>query len=122
MPDGTLMHAALKIGDSIVMLADVFPGSDMKAPSQLSTTTMVLHVYSKDVDALFARAVAAGAKVAMPLEDQFWGERLGKLVDPFGHHWSASMQVRMSRAERETKRQEAMVMFEKGEHPGTEGD
>jgi len=116
-PDGKLVHGRLRIGDSIVMVSDVFPGSDLAAPSALGTSTVTLHVYSKDVDALWDRAVAAGAIVKMPLDDQFWGERYGQLRDPFGHHWSLSMRVKMSRAAREAKQREAMASFAQGVHP-----
>ncbi|HTD82072.1 MAG TPA: VOC family protein [Thermoplasmata archaeon] len=118
MPDGTLMHATIKIGDSIVMMSDAFSGGDSSSPVMAGTTTVNLHIYSKDVNKLWAQALAAGAEPTMPLEDQFWGERYGKLRDPFGHVWSVAMPVRMSKQVMERKRQAAMAMFEKGEHPG----
>lgn len=118
MPNGTLMHATIKIGDSIVMMSDAFPGGDSSSPSMAGTTTVNLHIYSKDVDKLWNQAVTAGAVPTMPLEDQFWGERYGKLRDPFGHVWSVAMRVKMTRREMEEKRQAAMAMFETGEHPG----
>ncbi len=77
-----------------------------------------MHVYSKNVDKLWERAVGAGAKIVMPIDNQFWGERYGKLLDPFGHSWSLSMQVGMSRTEREAKRRAAMGMFTQGKQPG----
>jgi len=120
LPDGTLMHATIKVGDSVLMMSDEFPGSDSKSPMSAGATTFNLHVYSKDVDKLWNQAVAAGATPTMPLENQFWGERYGKLRDPFGHVWSVSMRVTMSKEEMEAKRQAAMAMFEKGEHPGFE--
>ena len=119
-PGGTLMHAMLRIGDSVVMMSDEFPGGDTKSPTSAGGTTFNLHVYSKDVDKLWNQAVNAGAKPTLPLENQFWGERYGKLQDPFGHIWSVAMVVKMSEAEKEAKRQAAMGMFEKGEHPGFE--
>src|SRR5207249_12271576 len=115
---GTLMHAMIQIGDSFVMMSDEFPGGDTKTPASAGGTTFNLHVYSKDVDKLWNQAVAAGAKASMPLEDQFWGERYGKLQDPFGHIWPVAMVVKMSDAEKEAKRQAAFAMFETGEHPG----
>jgi len=96
------------------MMSDAFPGGDSSSPSMAGTTTVNLHIYSKDVNKLWARAVAAGAEPTMPLEDQFWGERYGKLRDPFGHVWSVAMPVRMTKQEMEQKRQAAMAMFEKG--------
>jgi PhnB protein len=116
-PSGKLVHGRLKIGSSIVLLSDVFEGSPRAAPSTVGTTTVTLHVYSTDVEKLWNRAVAAGAKITMPLADQFWGERYGELVDPFGHRWSLSMRIRMSAAEKAAKRQEAMRAFAHNEHP-----
>jgi PhnB protein len=116
-PNGTLIHGRVKIGDSMVIVADVFAGSDNAAPSTLESTTVTLHIYSKDVESLWNRAVAAGAKVTMPLDDQFWGERYGHLMDPFGHTWSLSMPIRMNPAVRERKRREAMSAFARGDHP-----
>lgn len=117
-PDGKIMHARIRIGDSIIMLSDEFPGSDTKSPESFGSTTVTLHIYSKSVDKLWQQVVSAGAKVTMPLDNQFWGERYGKLVDPFGHNWSLSMQIKMDPEEMEAKRQAAMSMFAQGEHPG----
>lgn len=119
-PDGKLVHGRLRIGKSLFMVSDVFPGGDVAAPSTVGTTTVTLHLYSKNVDALWDRAVGAGAKVTMPLENQYWGERYGHLQDPFGHHWSLSMRVKMSRAEKAAKQKDAMASFARGEHPGRE--
>src|SRR2546422_4885387 len=84
-PGGLLMHAELKIGDSIVMLCDEFPQMERwVSPESLKGTTTAMHLYVEDGDAVFTRAVAAGAKVSMPLMDAFWGDRYGKLTDPFG--------------------------------------
>jgi len=116
-PEGKLIHARVKIGDSIVMMSDIFPGSQHKDPIELGATPVTLHIYSKDVDALWKRAVEAGARVDAQLEDMFWGERYGQLTDPFGHSWSLSMQISMSAEEMERKRQEAMKIFERGQHP-----
>ncbi len=120
LPDGKLMHASMKIGDSLIMMADEFPGSSTRSPTNVGGTTFFLHVYTKDVDKLWAQAIAAGAKVTMPLDNMFWGERYGQLEDPFGHHWTLAMRVSMSRAEKEAKRQSAMAGFAQGEHPGTQ--
>ena len=86
-PGGKVMHAAIKIGDSIVMLADEFPeyGGASTPPGG---TGDALHIYIDNVDAAFDRAVSAGATVKMPVADMFWGDRYGKLRDPFGHKWS----------------------------------
>jgi PhnB protein len=87
-PDGKVMNADLQIGDSVLLLNDEFPAAKCTSPQALGGTTATVHIYVKDVDALFSRAVAAGAMVLMPLADQFWGDRYGQLLDPFGHCWS----------------------------------
>ena len=87
-PDGKIMNADLKIGDSILLVAEEFPGMGPKSPLSLGDSPVVLHLYVEDVDKLFNQAVAAGAKVVMPVMDQFWGDRYGQVVDPFGHGWS----------------------------------
>jgi PhnB protein len=93
MPDGKVMHATLKIGDSRLMLADEFPGMGTKAPQTLGGSPVVLNIYVEDVDTLFKQAVAAGAKVTMPLANQFWGDRYGQIVDPFGQSWALGSHV-----------------------------
>jgi PhnB protein len=87
-PDGKIMHAELKIGDSIIFLADEMqmPGSP-KSPQTLGGTTGTINLYVPNVDELFKQAVAAGGKETMPVADQFWGDRYGSLIDPFGHTW-----------------------------------
>jgi uncharacterized glyoxalase superfamily protein PhnB len=115
-PDGRLISGRLRIGQSVVMLSDVFPGDDTVAPSAVGTTTVSLQLYTKDVDRAWDRAVAAGAKVVIPLEDQYWGERHGHILDPFGHHWSLATRIRMSRAEKAKKQAEAYAAFSRGEH------
>jgi uncharacterized glyoxalase superfamily protein PhnB len=88
-PDGkSVIHAQIKIGNSALFLADEFPGTLMKSPRSAGTTTVNLNIYAEDADAVFDRAVKAGAKVAMPLADMFWGDRYGQVTDPFGHLWS----------------------------------
>jgi PhnB protein len=85
MPDGKIGHAELKIGDSIFFIADEFPGMGAVAPTSMGG--FYLFLYVEDVDAVFNRAVAAGAQVTMPVQDQFWGDRFGKVSDPFGYQW-----------------------------------
>jgi PhnB protein len=87
-PDGKIMHAELIIGDSVFMLADEFPQYGSMSPQSTGGAGMGLHIYVEDVDSAFDRAVKAGAKVEMPVSDMFWGDRYGKLADPFGHKWS----------------------------------
>jgi PhnB protein len=115
-PDGKLMNARIRIGDSNVMMSDVFPGAGSQAPDTLGNSPVTLHVYVKNVDKVWQQAVDAGAKVTMPLDNQFWGERYGQLTDPFGHHWSLSQAIKMSKAERDEKQKQAMAMFSQGEH------
>lgn len=86
--DGRLMHAALRIGDSVVMMAEEFPEWGSRGPLALGGTPVTIHLYVSDVDAAFERAVNAGAKVVMHLDDMFWGDRYGVVDDPFGHRWS----------------------------------
>jgi len=93
-PQGKLMHAAIRIGDSVVMLVDEMPEWGALGPKSLKGSPVTIHLYVDDVDAFVARAVKAGAKVTMPLEDMFWGDRYGKLEDPFGHHWSVGTHIR----------------------------
>jgi PhnB protein len=86
-PDGKLLHAEIRIGDSIVMLNDEFPQMGATSPLSLNGRSSSLMIYTRDVDALFNQAIAAGAKVSMPLSDMFWGDRYGRVADPFGHDW-----------------------------------
>ncbi len=93
-PDGKVMHAELKIGDSILMLADEFPGmSSCASPEGLGGCTVILNLYRDNIDALFNQAVAEGATVIMPLANQFWGDRYGQVKDPFGHVWALGQHV-----------------------------
>jgi uncharacterized glyoxalase superfamily protein PhnB len=90
-PDGkSIVHAEIKIGDSFVFLVDEMPQMGARSPQALGGTAVTFHLYVEDADAVFNQAVAAGAKVQMPLADMFWGDRFGKLADPFGHEWSVA--------------------------------
>ena len=91
-PDGKIMHCELLLGDSRFFVVDEFPGS-MRSPNALGGTSVTLHLYVPDVDALFDRAAGAGATVLMPVADQFWGDRYGMLSDPFGHRWSIASRI-----------------------------
>ncbi|HEX3282455.1 MAG TPA: VOC family protein [Pyrinomonadaceae bacterium] len=92
-PNGTLGHAEIKIGNALVMLADEFPEYGNLSPKTLGGSAVRLHMYVEDVDAFFEKAVAAGAKVLIPVADQFYGDRSGRLEDPFGHVWLVSTHV-----------------------------
>ena len=93
-PDGKLMHAMVRIGDSPLMLVDEFPEHGSLGPLALKGSPVTLHLSVKDVDATVAQAVAAGAKITMPVADMFWGDRYGQLEDPFGHRWSVATHTR----------------------------
>ena len=84
-PGGTIGHAELEIGDSVLMLSDPFPQAIVKPPKQIGGTSVGIFMYVEDVDEVVQQAVDAGAKVSMPVEDQFWGDRFGTVTDPFGH-------------------------------------
>ncbi|MFQ5411051.1 MAG: VOC family protein [Phycisphaerae bacterium] len=85
-----VMHAEIKIGDSVIMLNDEFPGCGPMAPTSLKGTSVTVHLYVEDADKVFNRAVDAGATPAMPVTDMFWGDRYGGVTDPFGHRWSVA--------------------------------
>ena len=93
-PQGRLMHALIRIEGSAVMLVDEMPEWGALGPKSLKGSPVTIHLYVEDVDAFVARAVAAGAKVTMPVADMFWGDRYGKLEDPFGHIWSVGTHIR----------------------------
>lgn len=120
MPDGKIMHADLKIGDSIFMLHDEFPSMKVLSPQSLGGSSVTLNLYVEDVDALFNRAASAGAKVVMPVMDMFWGDRYGQLEDPFGHRWSlATHKEDLSSEEIEKRGQAAMAqMAKQAQHAG----
>ena len=93
-PDGRIMHALIRIEGSAVMLVDEMPEWCAFGPKSLKGSPVTIHLYVPDVDAVVARAVAAGAKITMPVADMFWGDRYGKIEDPFGHHWSVGTHIR----------------------------
>src|ERR1700758_4732742 len=87
-PSGKVGHAEIKIGDSVIMLADEYPEMGYKSPQSLGGSPVSILLYFEDVDAVFKRALAAGAKETIPVKDQFYGDRNGTLHDPFGHVWT----------------------------------
>ena len=93
-PDGRIMHAMIRIEGSAVMLVDEMPEWGALGPRSLNGSPVTIHLYVEDVDAFVERAVAAGAKITMPVADQFWGDRYGQLEDPFGHRWSVGTHQR----------------------------
>ncbi|HMF14409.1 MAG TPA: VOC family protein [Gemmataceae bacterium] len=92
-PGGKLMHAEIQVGDSPIMLADESPEWDAKSPHAYGGTPVGMMLYVPDVDKTFKKAVAAGAKVAKPVQDQFYGDRSGTVIDPFGHKWTIGTHV-----------------------------
>jgi PhnB protein len=108
-PDGKVTHAEIKIGDSIVMLGAMTTG-ELRAPQSLGASTVSIFFYLDNVDATFKQALSAGAKETQPLEDMFWGDRYGRLTDPFGHSWSLAQHVEdVAPAELEKRAKEAMA-------------
>jgi PhnB protein len=93
-PDGRLMSVQLRIGDSMLHLADEFPEMGVLAPPSIGGTPVVLALDVLDAEAVFAQAIAAGAEVRQPVQDMFWGDRHGQLDDPFGHRWNVSQHLR----------------------------
>jgi PhnB protein len=108
-PDGKLMHACVSINDSSVMLADENPQWKSLGPKSLGGTPVTIHLMVDDVDKTADQAIAAGAKVVMPVADMFWGDRYGIVEDPFGHHWSIATTKRfMTESEIKAAAQKAM--------------
>lgn len=106
-PGGKCMHAEIQIGNSIVMLNDEFPEMDHLGPESRGGSTSHLMLYVDNVDDLFDKAVKAGCTVKLPLQDQFWGDRYGQVVDPFGHIWALSSHVEDLTPEEIMKRSES---------------
>jgi PhnB protein len=115
-PEGRVMHAEFRIGDSRLFLADEFPGMGPPSPKTLGGSPVVLNLYMDNIDRLFNQAVAAGATVTLPLANQFWGDRYGQLKDPFGHTWALGQHVEdvspeeMKRRSREIRPQMEMAL------------
>lgn len=110
MPDGKVLHASLRIGDSMLMLNEEFPEYGGLSPLSVGGTGVTIHIYLENVDQAFNRVVDAGAKVTMPLMDQFWGDRYGMVTDPFGHKWSLATHIKdLSPEEMQRAQEEAMA-------------
>lgn len=92
-PEGTVGHAEMAIGDSVIMLADGDPDMDIRDPKSVGGTSVIVHVYVEDVDACVQRAVAAGARLVQAVEDKFYGDRAAQFEDPFGHRWSVASHI-----------------------------
>jgi uncharacterized glyoxalase superfamily protein PhnB len=108
-PGGSILHAEMRLGDSIFMLHDEMPDMGGKSPKAYGGTPVSFYVYVEDVDAAWKRAVDAGAKPTMPLQDMFWGDRTGRLEDPFGHAWNLAQHVGDPTPEEMQRGQEAFL-------------
>ena len=106
--EGKIMHAELKIGDSIIFINDEFPGM-AEAPAPGVTPSLFMFLYTEDVDSVYNRAVSMGSMVVMPLENMFWGDRYGKVTDPFGHQWGIAQHVEDVAPQEMKRRQDAMA-------------
>ena len=103
-PDGTVGHALVTIGPAMVMIEAEWPTLASRAPEPHGSSPVVIYVYVEDVDAVVERAVAAGAKVLLPVKDQFWGDRTGRIVDPAGHVWTISTRIEETSPEERKER------------------
>ena len=109
MPNGKLAHAEMRVGDSVVMMADESQEQDFLSPQARGGSTVTIHLYVRDVDRMFRQAVEAGAKVVRDLQDQFYGDRTACVVDPFGHIWYlATHKEEVSKAEMKKRAEKAM--------------
>jgi PhnB protein len=93
-PDGTVVHATLRIGEAMVMIHGEFPNLASRAPEPDGSSSVVIYLYVEDVDSVIERAVLAGARVLIPAANQFWGDRVGRIIDPSGHVWNVASRVR----------------------------
>jgi PhnB protein len=116
-PEGKIMHAEMRIGDSIIFLSDEFPGM-AQAPTPGVTPSTYLFLYTEDVDSVFNRAVSMGSKVTMPLGNMFWGDRYGKVMDPFGHHWGVAQHVEDVAPDEMKRRMDAEMAAQKAKSAG----
>jgi PhnB protein len=108
-PDGRIGHAELQLGDSLIMLADENVQMDVRGPATIGGTPVLMYVYVEDSDAVFERAVQAGARSVRPVEDRFYGDRSGQFEDPFGHRWDVSTHVEDVPPEEMSKRAESAM-------------
>jgi PhnB protein len=108
-PDGRIGHAEIQIGDAVVMLSDEWPEMGHSGPAAFGGSPVALHIYLDDVDATAERAVAAGATMKQPPKDEFWGDRMGTIVDPFGHIWLIATHVEDVPEEEMQRRAEAAM-------------
>jgi PhnB protein len=108
-PQGSIMHAELQIGDSMIMLSDPFPQASTKTPKELGGTTISIFAYVEDIDSVYKQAIDAGASSLMEPDDMFWGDRFGSVQDPFGHSWTIATHVEDVSPEEIEKRSEEFM-------------
>ena len=108
-PDGTVAHAALTIGGAMIMIEGEWPTLTSRAPQPDGSSPVVIYVYVEDVDAVIERAVAAGAKVLLPVKNQFWGDRTGRIIDPAGHVWTVSTRIEETSSAQRDERWSSIV-------------
>jgi PhnB protein len=108
-PDGAVAHALVKIGPAMVMIEGEWPTLASRAPQPDASSPVVLYVYVEDVDAVIARAVAAGARLLLPVTNQFWGDRTARIIDPSGHVWTVSTRVEETSAAERQQRWSSIV-------------
>ena len=108
-PQGSIMHAELEIGDSLIMLSDPFPQASTKTPKELGGTTISIFAYVEDIDSVYKQAIDAGASSLMEPDDMFWGDRFGSVQDPFGHSWTIATHVEDVSPEEIEKRSEEFM-------------
>lgn len=112
-PDGTVAHALLTLGPALIMIEAEWPTLPSRAPQQDGSSPVVIYVYVEDVDATVERAVAHGARVLVPLQDQFWGDRIAWLLDPAGHVWTVASRIEETTAQERTDRWAAILAGKK---------
>jgi len=103
-PDGTVAHALLTIGGEMIMIEGEWPTLASRAPQSDGSSPVVIFVYVEDVDKVIERAVAAGARILLPVKDQFWGDRTGRIIDPSGHVWTVSSRIEETSSEERDER------------------
>jgi uncharacterized glyoxalase superfamily protein PhnB len=115
-PGNSVLHAEIKVGDSMIMLSDEWPGHFVQSPATMKGTTNTLNIYVQDVDKAHKQAVAAGATEKMPPADMFWGDRFSSVLDPFGHSWSLATHIKeLTPEECQKACDEWMAQMAKGE-------
>ena len=108
-PDGTVAHAALKIGGAMVLIEAEWPSLASRAPQPDGSSPVVIYVYVEDVDKVIERAMGAGAKVLLPVKNQFWGDRTGRIIDPSGHVWTISTRIEETSSAQRQERWSSIV-------------